>query len=375
MKVAYVVQVYEEGLDPQELIERYYSTRYTIRALAQLAEVYVFYRFDRDDSIEFEGAKYYFIKDKLPHILRHRHIARSFSNKVSDLCQRLDIDIIHSQSQNAAIFHWFLRKKNISIPYIVQDHGAPASIKHAWLKRNLLRDVNGLLMSAEGMEAEWVSEQIFTQEECFFVMEASSEFGDQPTEDDLTLEGTPVFLWVGNLDANKDPMTVLQSFSNLLDVEESARLHMIFKQTGLLERVKAFIDSDPLLNDGVTLVGYVERSEISKYYRAADFIISSSYKEGSGYSVMEAMSCGARPIVTNIPSFIQLTNNGTVGALFNPGDVRELSRVMREECKKKAYVNRGAISDFFDLHFSYDKIAHQLFDIYGQVIDRWKAKQ
>ena len=50
--------------------------------------------------------------------------------------------------------------------------------------------------------------------------------------------------------------------------------------------------------------------------RAADLFVLGSHREGSGYSLIEALACGLPPIVTDIPSFRSLTGAGVVGALW-----------------------------------------------------------
>ncbi len=52
------------------------------------------------------------------------------------------------------------------------------------------------------------------------------------------------------------------------------------------------------------------------YYNSADYFVLGSHYEGSGFSLVEAMSCGVIPIVTDIPSFRMMTNNGKIGTLM-----------------------------------------------------------
>ena len=370
MKIGYIVQVYESVAEPTELIKMYYSTRFTIKELAQRAEVFVFYRFYRDVVVDFEGATYYFIRDELPPMLRHWHVARTFANRVSDILSNLSLDIIHAHSQNAALFHFNLRRKVKSIPYIVQDHGAPKSISYVYLKKLLLNKVDALLMSAEGMEVEWVKYGIFLKKQCYFVMEASSEFGDVEMIEQIERTSDFVLLWVGNLDGNKDPLTLLKAFKQFVVKQEHARLNMIFKHTDLLSEVQKIIDEDPVLTASVNLIGYVERRLMVNYYNSSDIMISTSYKEGSGYAVIEAMSCGLTPILTAIPSFIELTKNAKIGALFTPGNAEELSVRMLEVYESKKYLHRNMVKLFFENNFSYSSIANDLIGVYQEVISK-----
>ena len=47
------------------------------------------------------------------------------------------------------------------------------------------------------------------------------------------------------------------------------------------------------------------------YYGAADVFVSGSHSEGSGYALIEAMSAGVVPVVTDIPSFRAIAGDDT----------------------------------------------------------------
>jgi hypothetical protein len=53
--------------------------------------------------------------------------------------------------------------------------------------------------------------------------------------------GDPCFLWVGRLNSNKDPLTVLAAFEKYLQVNNHARLYMIYQQNDLEKEVINFI--------------------------------------------------------------------------------------------------------------------------------------
>ena len=79
---------------------------------------------------------------------------------------------------------------------------------------------------------------------------------------------------------------------------------MVFGDDTLLESVDAAgARVGAAAVDRVTLVGRVGHDEMPNYYAAADVFISGSHYEGSGYALIEAMSAGVVPVVTDIPSF------------------------------------------------------------------------
>ena len=67
-----------------------------------------------------------------------------------------------------------------------------------------------------------------------------------------------------------------------------------------------------------TDANFIVQSELEKIYNQHQFFILGSHYEGSGYALLEAMACGCIPIVTNIPSYKFMTNNGDCALLFSP---------------------------------------------------------
>jgi glycosyltransferase involved in cell wall biosynthesis len=63
---------------------------------------------------------------------------------------------------------------------------------------------------------------------------------------------------VGNLNENKDPMTVLKAFSEFSKRHENVFLYFIFKENLLLEELKNFV-ADQNLDQQVFFIGKVEQ--------------------------------------------------------------------------------------------------------------------
>src|SRR6185503_19007606 len=134
------------------------------------------------------------------------------------------------------------------------------------------------------------------------------------------IEGRPVFLWVGRLDKNKDPLTVLDGFTEIVADHPNASLYMIWSDDQLSGEVSRKTTENKVLTRSVKLLGPVAHENIEAYYHSADYFVLGSHYEGSGYALSEALRCGCVPIVTDIPSFRMMTNMGQFGALWKPGD-------------------------------------------------------
>jgi glycosyltransferase involved in cell wall biosynthesis len=183
--------------------------------------------------------------------------------------------------------------------------------------------VNAYLFASHAMGMGWVKKgNISSAQKIYEVMEVSSNF--YPIEKALAktktgINGKPVFLWVGRLNANKDPLNFVKAFLEFSVLEPSARLYMIYHTNELLAEVKHILN-DTIHKDAITLVGKMPNEELLYWYNSADFIVSGSHYEGAGTAICEAMSCGCVPLVTDIFSFRMITNNGNCGILYEPGN-------------------------------------------------------
>ena len=226
--------------------------------------------------------------------------------------------------------------------------------------------IDAYLFASRDMGVEWVKKgNLASANKIHEVMEVSSTFSPMDKVQALSetnAKGSPVFLWVGRLDANKDPLTVLRAFLRFTCVHPEARLYMIYHTEELLRDVKDMLTRfDP--NKNVTLVGKVPYGELQYWYNSADIILSGSYYEGSGTAICEAMSCGCMPVVTNIPSFRMITDDGKCGLLYTPGNEEELLATL----KKIPYMNiaekQKQSLEYFKSNLSFEAIAKRIQDI------------
>jgi glycosyltransferase involved in cell wall biosynthesis len=123
----------------------------------------------------------------------------------------------------------------------------------------------------------------------------------------------------------------------------------------------------PPLTSRVRLVGQVEHALLTAFYSAADFFVLGSHREGSGYAAIEALACGATPVVTDIPSFRTLTAEGTIGALWTPGDPRSFTGALDRVTAGARDDQRVQARALFERSFSWDAIGARAMQIYRSV--------
>ena len=207
------------------------------------------------------------------------------------------------------------------------------------------------------------------------VMEASTLF--RPVERaaaraETGMRGSPAVLWVARLNANKDPLTVLDGFERSLARLPDATLTMIYSTEELLAAVRQRVEGAPALRARVHLVGAVPHDRMAMYFSAADLFVAGSHHEGSGYALMEACACGAVPVVTDIPTF-RLLSGGVSGAFWRPGDAPALARALTDVASRDLDVERARLAVHFAHELSWDAVGRRALEIYEEVVARRRA--
>ncbi len=251
---------------------------------------------------------------------------------------------------------------------IAQHHGGlPARGIVGLLQRVADKCIAAYLFTAVANATPWLQANIISgKNKCFELLEAATDFTRQDrsvSRIKTNMLGEFNFVWVGRLNLNKDPITVLDAFARYLTFNPSAKLWMIYQTKELLHDIQAMLDINRHLHEAVKLVGQVDHDQLHYWYSAADFYITASYHEGSGYALIEAMSCGCIPIATNIPSFNKITANGNYGFLYPAGDRDALFKTMQKLAMIDRPVLSKAVLQYAADHLSFKAIASDLYNI------------
>lgn len=256
---------------------------------------------------------------------------------------------------------------------LVQHHGEkPFTGIKGFFQRCADRCINGYLFTAIGNADIWLSKKVISDKnKCFTILSASTNFTirDKDVCKKITgINGEKNFIWVARLNSNKDPFTVLKGFELYCTVNPAARLYMIYQTEELLEYCKAMVAASPLLKQAVHLIGKKEHHELEDWYNAADFYISGSHSEGSGYALVEAMACGCVPVVTQIPSFTQITGSGKYGFLFEPGNITDLYQKLQDTDTINLQQYAQSVHEYSKTSLSYKAVADQIFQLASKLL-------
>jgi glycosyltransferase involved in cell wall biosynthesis len=378
VRVAFINYVWDSDLGtPEAALERYFSLTDWSEAVqnAGATVVSVFQRFRTDATLRRNGIEYRFVaEDGPPSPSMWTGGAPALHKAVASA----GADLVHVNG----VFHpRRVRHLRSIVPaaaaLIVQDHGgfepqAASRLKRAWLRRGLSA-ADALMVSSSGQIDHWRTSGIVPGRVMTFdVMESSTSMQRIDRADAQALSGVigaPALLWVGRLNENKDPLTVLRGLINFFEALPAAGLTMVFASGDLEPRVRALIAASPALTGRVRLAGRVSRSEMPTYFSAADLFVLGSHREGSGYAAIEALALGVLPVLTDIPSFRALTDNGRVGELWQAGSAESFRRAVERAAARLGDDERGGCRRWFEQSFSWAAIGQRAVMAYRSVIE------
>jgi len=371
MKVTFVNYYYDKDIPIDKYLDKYPTIYGWCKALSDLGlEVSVYHRFSNDYSFEQDGVKYFLVKDKLRNDLKWHQTPSVFHREIS----KTEHEIIHVNSFDYTYQASLIKKRIPRARVVIQHHAEnPRNPIKLLLLKYFSSSINGFIFSSSEIYNEWVDARKIAKGKKFSeIMEGSSNFSFNSREEmrKITgLAGDPVLLWVGRLNENKDPITVLSGFNKLLNDFPRAKLYMIYSEEKLKGKVLSLIEQKIALKESVKLLGFINYKNIDRYYNSADYFVLGSHYEGSGYSLVEAMSSGVIPIVTDIPSFRTATNEGQIGGLWKCGDAESFYHKAKEIVTRPREDELKKTFDFFSENLSFPVIAKKAKIFYENLTD------
>jgi len=343
---------------PEKWLKRINGYVGVLEQLAKFHEVISIERINYEGRIQRNGVLYQFInfgKQKIWFPWRMHQFIKN---------QQPDVVIVHGLHFPLQVLQ--LRQMIVRKTIIIAQHHAekPASGVKKYFQQLADRSINAYLFASGELGMDWVQKQNLTNpKKIYEVMEASSGFfriNQQEAKLRTNVEGHPVYLWVGRLDKNKDPLIVVQGFLQFQQNNPAARLYMIYHTTELLAAIKALLASKNKSSQAVLLIGKVAHHDMLYWFNSADFIIAGSHYEGSGIAVCEAMSCGCVPILTAIPSFKKMTGHGKCGLLYEAGNADDLLKVLNQTPEMDIEKERHKVLVQFKNELSFEAIAKKI---------------
>jgi glycosyltransferase involved in cell wall biosynthesis len=295
--------------------------------------------------------------------------------RLAAAARRLGPDVIHFNGLRFPLH--LAAMTRLGIPVLVQDHASGAGGTLSALRRWSLRGAAGVAFTAkEQAEMFRAAGELPDGIPVFAVPESSTAFtaGDRATARESTgISGDPALLWVGRLNDNKDPLTILEAVRRVLPRLPNLQLWCAYGEADLLPAVEQILRDEPGLAGHIHLLGALPHHEMEPLYRSCDLFALASHHEGSGYSLIEALACGLAPVVSDIPSFRALTGNGSMGALAPCDDAEAFAKGIVALAAQPRELLRAAALDHFTKELSPAVLGRKLVETYRAVIRAYRA--
>lgn len=260
-------------------------------------------------------------------------------------------------------------------PVVAHHHGGYPSghpILRPIQRFNLRRTSRVLFTTREqarAFESAGMLDDDGTQSELFTEVSTTFRRREEPADPELRLRGDPTVLSVARLARVKDPMTTIRGFEHARELGlTGAVLHMCYRENELEDEIRRYLKERPDLETHVLLHGSVPPAAMETLYNEADLFVQSSLREFSGYGLLEALACGAVPVVSDLPATRVLTDDGRVGRLFPPGEPEALGEALLEVATEDLDAWKDRAHAHFENHLTYERLAAQLEEIYESVL-------
>lgn len=176
----------------------------------------------------------------------------------------------------------------------------------------------------------------------------------------------PYILYIGGFSLRKNVLGLIKAFSQVYkDLNKPYKLLLGGRLKDEGEKLFTFVNENNL-QDKVIFCGYLEDEILPILYSGCDAFVYPSLYEGFGLPPLEAMSCKAPVITSNLTSIPEVTGDNAI--LINPYNINELEKalvtLLNDETLKKSLSEKGYLKS---LEFTWTKTAQNTLDAYRKL--------
>jgi len=291
--------------------------------------------------------------------------------RIADCCQREGIDVIHAHTSHAhgiALIAAALCEENRR-PRVVVSRRVDFRPRHNMVNRWKYRRPDCILcVSREVFETlrNWGCPPSRMRVVHSAVDESRLDAVPLSRADLGVPEGVPLLVTAGALEPHKDHATLLEAFARLKGQYPDARL-VIAGDGTLRADLEARAQALGILNS-VTFLGY--RPDAPAVIAAGDVYVSSSWSEGLGTSILEAMGLGIPVVATRAGGAEEMIMPGLTGWLVPCRDSVVLANALAEclnhrtEAARRATYARALARGYY----SAERMATHTLAAYGDAL-------
>jgi L-malate glycosyltransferase len=286
----------------------------------------------------------------------------------SDYCSQYGIpDVIHAQS---ALYGGALAiriKQKVDVPVVIQEHLS----KYLTYQIGIHQKRAAKQAMSLANEVYSVSGNLARRIQDDFGIENVKVIGNSVNTDLFapSLKQKDLFPFVltsiGSLSSNKGFDILLKAFQ-FISSDRNVRLQIV--GTGSEVSNLQALAQNLGIADKVNFLGFVSRQDICDVIANSHVVVSASYTETFGITLIEAMASGV-PVVSTRSGGPESFVIPDTGILCSPGNVDELESAMRSMVENYASYSPQKIRQYCLENFSEKVIASKWINIYAQLVN------
>jgi len=363
MRIVYLTYAKVAGYDdPATWLKRIDFYTAQLEAMTQFGEVKSIHVIDYEGILRRNRVEYHFLKLKTWQVIFPVQLHRYVNTLKPDAV------IIHGLKNPWQVMWLYVKLGRKARLWVIHHAEKPLRFPKSLFQKLADRFIQGYFFCSADLAKRWIAAgQIKNKNKIYEVMEASSVFyplSKETARMNTKVTGRSNYLWVGRLGKNKDPVTLIKAFQLFFCDHAEGHLYMIIhQQEDLLGEVNTLLAAMPEFSKRISFIRGVRHEDMLHWFNSVDFTISTSHYEGSGVAICEGMSCGCIPILTNIPSFRMMTHDGSMGLLFEPGDVSGLYNALKKSRTLNLTEERKKVLIQFKENLSCEAISKQMAEV------------
>lgn len=260
------------------------------------------------------------ISESIPQHLRLRQMSK-IPKLINDIDPDIAIELAH--------FGPFRLKKHIRRITVIHDltpitypqfHSTMSTVMHQRLMPGVMQKATSIIANSQHTLSE-INRMYKVDTERIHVVypKLYKTYTDDQVDEYETIVGDSNFiLSVGTIEPRKDYVTLIKAFDRIAERFPSYKL-VIAGQSGW--KNQAFFTTLEGLSckDRIIVTGYVNRKTLNSLYTHAQLYANASIAEGFGLPILEAMSYGTPMVLSDIPTYREIT--GSTANFFDVGNV------------------------------------------------------
>lgn len=140
-----------------------------------------------------------------------------------------------------------------------------------------------------------------------------------------------------------DPRKNIKAILSAIKLDKEGRFN--FKIIGGGNKVFGSLGFDSADFDETTFIGRVSDEELIRQYNKHEIFVSASFYEGFGIPPLEALACGCKLLLSDIPVYHEIFEDAAV--YFNPNDSHDLLRGLEKLSNAERYSDPNKILSKF----------------------------